>query len=126
MEDGKLTAKQRAFVEAYAGNATAAALAAGYSKKTAAFIGAENLKKPQIEAAIKSREQNEVRKRIASRQERQEFWTAVLRDEEQKIPDRLRAAELLGKSEGDFLERVDMDMTISPAAILERIRERRE
>jgi chromatin remodeling complex protein RSC6 len=40
--------KQKCFVAAYEGNATQAALKAGYSKKTAAFIGAENLKKPQI------------------------------------------------------------------------------
>jgi len=33
-------------------NATQAAIRAGYSKKTAPFIGAENLKKPQIQAAI--------------------------------------------------------------------------
>lgn len=31
----KLTAKRRAFVEAYTGNATEAALSAGYSPKTA-------------------------------------------------------------------------------------------
>ena len=42
-----LTAKQKRFVEAYTGNATAAAIAAGYSEKTAPFIGAENLKKPK-------------------------------------------------------------------------------
>ena len=33
-------------------NATQAAIRAGYSKKTARFIGAENLTKPNIEAAI--------------------------------------------------------------------------
>ena len=42
------------------------------------------------------------------------------------MKNRLKAAELLGKSEGDFLERVEMDMTLSPASILEQIRGRRE
>jgi phage terminase small subunit len=51
-----LSARQRAFVVAYltdaAGNATKAAELAGYSKKTARAIGAENLTKPDIAAAI--------------------------------------------------------------------------
>lgn len=53
-----LTPKQEAFVAAYLGdcrfNATKAAIAAGYSPHTAAFIGAENLKKPQIQTAIQA------------------------------------------------------------------------
>lgn len=50
----KLTPKQQRFVEEYVVdlNATQAALRAGYSKKTAYAIGAENLRKPQIAAAI--------------------------------------------------------------------------
>lgn len=63
---------------------------------------------------------------IATRLERQEFWTSVLRSEDESMKDRLKAAELLGKSEGDFLERIEMDVALSPSAILEKIRERRE
>lgn len=49
-----LTPKQKRFVAEYLLdlNATAAAIRAGYSKKTAEVIGYENLRKPQIEAAI--------------------------------------------------------------------------
>ena len=109
----KLTTKQQRFVDAYDGNATQAALAAGYSKKTAASIGWENLKKPQIIEAIWKRQGKKARPLIATREERQEFWTRVMSGEEldsgepPKMTDRLRAAELLAKSEGDFLERVD-------------------
>ena len=51
--DGLLP-KQAAFVAEYllCGNATKAALAAGYSPKTAHVIGAENLKKPAIAAIV--------------------------------------------------------------------------
>lgn len=126
MADGKLTARQRAFVEAYAGNATAAALAAGYSEKTARSQGQRLLTKNDIKDAIKARETQRLAPTIATRQERQQFWTSVLRNEDEAMKDRLKAAELLGKSEGDFLERVEMDMTLSPAAILEQIRGRRE
>lgn len=49
-----LTTKQQVFVDAYLDclNATEAARRAGYSEKTARFIGAENLTKPNIAAAI--------------------------------------------------------------------------
>lgn len=49
-----LTAKQRRFVEEYLVdlNATQAAIRAGYSSKTAASIGEENLRKPDIAKAV--------------------------------------------------------------------------
>lgn len=52
-----LTHKQKAFIEAYlrTWNATAAAIEAGYSEKTAYAIGSENLKKPEIDAEIQAR-----------------------------------------------------------------------
>lgn len=54
---GKLSLKQDAFVKAYllnGGNATKAAISAGYSEKTAKFIGSENLSKPNILKAIEA------------------------------------------------------------------------
>lgn len=50
----KLTDKQRRFVSEYLIdlNATQAAIRAGYSAKTAAKIGSENLLKPDIQSAI--------------------------------------------------------------------------
>lgn len=122
----KLNAKRQAFVDAWEGNATAAALAAGYSPKTAYSQGQRLSKTVEVQEAIKAREAQRLAPTIATRQERQEFWTSVLRNEEEAMKNRLKAAELLGKSEGDFLERVEMDMTLSPAAILEQIRGRRE
>jgi phage terminase small subunit len=49
-----LTPKQAAFVREYllSLNATQAAIKAGYSEKTAEVIGHENLRKPQIQAAV--------------------------------------------------------------------------
>lgn len=54
MSKGVLSAKQLRFVEEYLVdlNATQAAIRAGYSAKTASEIGHENLRKPQIAAAI--------------------------------------------------------------------------
>lgn len=114
----KLTTKQKAFIQAYCGNATEAALKAGYSKKTAAFIGAENLKKPQIIEQIKKREENRSNKRIATREERQIFWTQTMKDEKADMRDRLRASELLGKSEADFMEKVEHSGSLEGVVVL--------
>lgn len=53
----KLTLKQKKFADNYiiSGNATEAAIKAGYSKKTAQQIGAENLLKPVIKFYIDER-----------------------------------------------------------------------
>lgn len=67
-----LEPRQRKFVQAYLRepNATKAALAAGYSEKTARQMGSENLSKPDIAAAVESgfkqvMGKNEVRSRTA-------------------------------------------------------------
>lgn len=54
-----LTEKQKMFVLEYLVdlNATQAAIRAGYSEKTARFIAAENLSKPNIQAALKEAQQ---------------------------------------------------------------------
>ena len=59
-----LTAKQQAFVSEYLVdlNATQAAIRAGYKAKTAGQTGAENLKKPQIQEAIKKANENRLKR----------------------------------------------------------------
>lgn len=54
MKGKSLNRRQKLFVQEYLIdlNATQAAIRAGYSEKTARFIGAENLTKPNIQAAI--------------------------------------------------------------------------
>lgn len=108
MHGDKLTTKQRRFVEAYDGNATQAAIAAGYSQKIARQMGQVNMTKRVILAEIKARETVRCTPLIASRAERQQFWSSVMRDKDQQMRDRLKAAELLGKSEADFVERQEI------------------
>ena len=66
-----MTPKQERFVAEYLldMNATAAAIRAGYSRKSASAIGNENLRKPEISEAIKKalRETNDAL--IASRED---------------------------------------------------------
>ncbi|MGN8832661.1 terminase small subunit [Selenomonas montiformis] len=79
----KLTEKQRRFVDYYVetGNKTEAAKKAGYSEKTAASIGDENLRKPAIKAAIDARLKELEDKRIAKADEVLQFLTSTLRGE---------------------------------------------
>ncbi|WP_442766397.1 terminase small subunit [Mitsuokella multacida] len=63
------------------GNKTEAAKKAGYSEKTAASIGDENLRKPAIKAAIDARLKELEDKRIAKADEVLQFLTSTLRGE---------------------------------------------
>ena len=101
-----LSIKQQRFIEAFDGNATAAARTAGY--KHPDRIGSRLMLNAEIKRAILSREAAQNGDLIATRAERQKFWTNVMRDPGMKPADRLRASELLAKSEGDFLDRHEL------------------
>ncbi len=100
-----LTDKQQKFIDLYDGNATRTATACGYVSPSTA--GRRCLLNVQICAEIKRKREKEIAPLVANRQERQEFWTDMMRNPEEKSNDRMRASELLGKSEGDFLDRVE-------------------
>ena len=102
----KLTPKQKAFADYYieCGNASEAARMAGYSKKTAFRIGAENMQKPAISAYIKQRMAEQDAKRVATADEVLRFYTSVMRGEEKDafgldvgMADRIKAADSLMK-----------------------------
>ena len=78
-----LTLKQQAFADYYIeyGDATKAALAAGYSKKNAGENAAKTLKNPNVSAYIKERLKEQRAKRVASADEVMEFFSAVMRGE---------------------------------------------
>ena len=97
----QLTAKQQKLIDCYDGDikrtAGKADISYGYARQL--------LTKSNILKAIRNRQETEIRpKDIADRQERQAFWTTIMRNEKEDIRDRLKASELLGKSEADFTE----------------------
>lgn len=63
---------------------------------------------PRIIAVIRARENERNAEAIATREERQKLFTEIMRDRDENTKDRLRACELLGKSEGDFIERQEV------------------
>lgn len=77
----KLTEKQKRFADEYikSGNATQAAIVAGYSKKSAQQTGSENLLKPVIKNYIDERMRTIENNRIMTAKEAVEFLTSVVR-----------------------------------------------
>lgn len=116
---GQLTVKQKKFADYYIelGNATEAAIKAGYSAKTARNTASENMTKPAIKEYIAKIMAEKDKERIASQDEILGFLTQVMRGEirdqlplldgdgyqrlanldETQPKDRIKAAELLGK-----------------------------
>ena len=127
----KLTLKQQRFADEYiiCGNATEAAIKAGYSRKTAGVVGAENLKKPNIKSYLDERLENLNSEKVADQQEVLEFLTSVMRGEktEQTLcsigelgqqvididigaKDRIKAAELIGKRHRLWTDKVEAEV----------------
>ena len=79
----KLTPKQKKFADEYikSGNATQSAIEAGYSKKTAAVIAAENLIKPNIKSYIAERMEQIASNRVMGYTEAVELLTSIARGE---------------------------------------------
>lgn len=127
-----MTKKEKMFVDAYVNdvkrNQTAAAIAAGYSEKTAPQAASRLMKKDEIKQAIDERLKELHEQNTAQANEVIEFLTAVMRGEnvdnipifvgdgfqeltEGKPPakDRLRAAEMLGKYYALFTDKLNVD-----------------
>ena len=94
-------------------NASEAARRAGYSAKTAASQAERLLRNVEISEAVKKALEEKNNALIATREERQKFWTETLRDVEEDMKNRLRASELLAKSECDFTERREVQAEIN-------------
>ena len=77
----KLTEKQKRFADEYikSGNATQAAIKAGYSKRTARTIAQQNLTKLDIKSYIDERMRTIENNRIMTAKEAVEFLTGVVR-----------------------------------------------
>ena len=91
--------RQRAFCEAYllSGNATEAAIKAGYSPKSARSIGQRLLTYVDIREYLADRNAEIMAENTATLEEIRSFWTTT-RDQEAKQADRLKASELLSKA----------------------------
>ena len=124
-----MNTRQRKFCDEYliSGNATDAAIKAGYSPKTAKQTGSENLAKPDLKQYIDTELEKLHSAKIADAQEVLEYLTAVMRGEhteqvlklagdgiqtitdiEVSAKERIKAAELIGKRYALFSDKMDL------------------
>jgi hypothetical protein len=102
----QLNDRQLKFIAIYDGNGTDSARKAGYkgSDNVLAQMARHLLRNTHIRKLITGRQERELNPQIANRQERQSFWTSTMKSQLVDIGDRLKASELLGRSEADFTE----------------------
>lgn len=96
--------RQQNFIKFYKGNATEAALKAGYSKKTAYSIGQRLLKGVEIKQAIQNRVEKSQEKHIKTIEEMQIFLSKNIDNEDLPMNERTKMIELLGKSMAMFTD----------------------
>lgn len=116
----RLTVREQKFVHVYTGSGKDAAEAAGYSgdRHQLAVFGSRLLRKPEIRRAIALRTEASVERHILSREERQELWTQLALDDSLEAADRLKALELLGKSQADFTEKLEVKGELTLAELV--------
>ncbi len=117
--------RKRAFCEAYliSGNATDAAKEAGYSPRSARSIGQRLLTFDDVREYLERRNQEISAANTAQMEEVRQFWTATMRDENMKPADRLKASDLLAKTYGAFLERVEVDADVKTLEVMASLTE---
>ena len=138
-----LNERQKRFVDFYiqSSNSTESAKLAGYSQKNAYQVGSVLLMNPKIREAINARLKQLESERIAEDKEILEYLTAVMRGEcedeivvnvgkgkgftqAEKIAakigakDRLKAAELLSKIRGMFLNKQEIELTANIPVVI--------
>lgn len=134
----KLTEKQKKFADYYIelGNATQAAIKAGYSSKYANTNASKLLQNTTIKSYIDERLSQLASDRIVSAEEVLEFLSSVMRNEQKEevlkgvgmgeqakthievsAKDRVKAAELLGKRYALFTDKTEMTVTEVPVFV---------
>jgi hypothetical protein len=109
----EFTSIEKRIVQYFDGNVRTTAIALNLSPT----IVKKALGHTEVVQAIRDRGEPDINKKIqekiapkfliAGRKERQQFWTELMHNEQANMTDRIKASELLGKSEGDFLERIE-------------------
>ncbi len=126
----KLTEKQLKFADYFLemGNATEAAIKAGYSEKYAGTNTDKLLKNTNVKEYIEERKKQLDTERIANQEEVLEYLTAVMRGNEKDqfgldaaLADRTKAAELLGKRYRLFTDKVEHSGNVEGVVIVNDI-----
>lgn len=104
----RLNDREQAFADAYRGNKTQAAIEAGYSVASAPTIGSRLYKKVHVLAEIRRQQLARQDAAVMDRDEMQRLFSSTARDTRAALQLRLKAAELLGKTRGDFSTKLEL------------------
>jgi len=132
-----LTEKQKRFIDFYIelGNATQAAIKAGYSEKHANKSGSACLSRPSVKAELDERLKQLEDERVAKANEVMKYLTSVMRGEKEEeivvvegdgdgmssarkmkklvgAKEQIKAAELIGKRYGIFTDKLSIENAI--------------
>lgn len=109
----ELSVKEIKFCDLYLelGNATQAAIKAGYSERSARQTAADKLKKPKIKAYIAAKMKELESPRIANANEVLAFYSETMRNKDNDMKDRLAAANQLIKRVPTQLEQAKIEQT---------------
>lgn len=105
-----MSPQQERFVIAYArlGVGQRAAVEAGYAPAHADVQASRLLTDARISQAVAKLTVKVVADGIKDATQRRQFWSSVMDNEDVPWPARLKASELLGKTAGDFVDRVEV------------------
>lgn len=95
-----------------------AAIEAGYDKDTINQQVAKLRGNERIQEKIDFLRKEKLLENIARVEERRAFWTNVMRDPKNAINARLKASELLGKSDGDFIDKKEINTKTELPSVL--------
>ncbi|MTO05124.1 terminase small subunit [Turicibacter sanguinis] len=124
----KLTPKQQAFADYYiqTGNATESYKKAYESCKkeeTARANASRMLTNANVVAYIEEKQKEIDSTRTADMKEVKEFWSRTMRDVGNTMKDRLKASELIARTSGAFLEKVEVKGEVKTTNPYEKLTE---
>lgn len=115
----ELTEKERAFVEFFVGaaqgNATEAARMAKYANPDA--NGARVMARDGVRQAILDARKPTTLRRIMDKERRQELLSTIAESTTEETKDRIKAIEVLGRMQGDFIEKHEVEVTGKPVVV---------
>lgn len=92
------------------GNATAAAIAAGYSERTAAQQGARLLRNVKVAARLEELAKDAIRKQIISADKRAMYLSKIVEDNTMDPFARIRAIDILNKMDGLYVFKAEINV----------------
>lgn len=118
-----MTEKQQRFCDEYLidCNATQAAIAAGYSKRTAYSQGQRLLKNVEVKNYIAHQQKERSKKSLLTFEERQCILAEIAKDPNSNKSDRIKALDVYNKMDGAYIERVQMSATVTEQTKLDKI-----